>query len=83
MHDGADLKSSDAANPMTATVPRPFFLDLHGLSQSAARIALVQVSCVSSHWLHLLLDAFQERQSMTPCLSCNLVLFMYVESDRV
>ncbi|CAL8466802.1 g6338 [Coccomyxa elongata] len=42
MHDGADLKSSDAANPMTATVSRPFFLDLHGLSQSAARIALVQ-----------------------------------------
>ncbi|BDA40909.1 probable pentatricopeptide repeat-containing protein At1g0 at N-terminal half [Coccomyxa sp. Obi] len=42
MHDGADLKVSDAANPMTATVSRPFFLDLHGLSQSAARIALVQ-----------------------------------------
>lgn len=45
MHDGGDLKSSDAAIPMTATVSRPFFLDLHGLSQSAARIALVQVSC--------------------------------------
>ncbi|KAK9915736.1 hypothetical protein WJX75_003421 [Coccomyxa subellipsoidea] len=39
---GADLRASDAADQMTASVSRPFLLNLHGLSQSAARIALVQ-----------------------------------------
>jgi len=42
IHKGADLQVSDAADPMIAKVARPFFLDLHGLSQSAARIALLQ-----------------------------------------
>lgn len=54
VHQGADLRASDAADQMTASVSRPFLLNLHGLSQSAARIALVQVSCANMQISHVI-----------------------------
>ena len=70
VHRGADLSASDAADPMIATVHRPFLLNLHGLSQSAARIALVQVQLapcffLSCHviWIHACSSDIHESQS--------------------
>jgi hypothetical protein len=43
IQQGAYLGQNDTCDAMTVQLSRPFMLDLHGLSQAAARIALLQV----------------------------------------
>ena len=42
-HVGTELQPDDTAEAQDASVATPYLLDLHGLSQATAKIALLQV----------------------------------------